>query len=64
MPLQTFLNVREVAEQIGVSRATTYKILDRAPSFPRPVYPTPKSPRWDAAKLAAWQESLAERDAA
>lgn len=60
-PEVTFLNVREVARRIGVSRQTIYQILKRDPSFPRPVYPAPRAPRWDAVKVATWQDSLAER---
>ena len=59
-----WLNVRQVAERICVTRGTVYKILDRDSDFPRPVYPTPKSPRWKAAAVDAWMESRAAPEAA
>ena len=58
MQATSLLNVREVAERIGVTRGTVYKILDRDPTFPRPLYPGIKYPRWRSDALAAWIDSL------
>ena len=58
------LNVREVAAKLGITRGTVYKILDRDPTFPRPIYPGIKSPRWRVDELDAWLDRLSAARAA
>ena len=53
------LKPTEVAARLTVTRGTLYKILDRDPTFPRPVHITPKNPRWHERDIEAWIERKA-----
>ena len=55
------LKPTEVADRLGVTRGTVYKILNTDPTFPRPIYVTPKSPRWRPADVDTWIERKAAR---
>ena len=46
----------EVAERLGLSRPTIYKILARDPTFPKPIHVTPTAPRFRAEDIEAWLE--------
>ena len=53
------MTVEEVAREISVSRTTIYKLRERDPSFPEPLYVTPKAVRWRRSDILAWLESKA-----
>lgn len=51
-----FLNKRELAAYIGVSRNTVYELISEDPTFPKPVLLTRNSVReqWLDAAIDAW----------
>lgn len=55
----TLLDVRKVAAFIGVSRPTIYARMAKG-EFPKPIYPSPRCPRWRSDELLAWINRLTE----
>ena len=57
----TLLNIRQVMARVNLSRPTVYSRMAKG-HFPKPIYPTPRSPRWRSDEIAEWIETLsAER---
>ena len=50
------LTVNEVCSLLHIARATLYARL-AAGAFPKPIYVTPKAPRWREDELREWVES-------
>ena len=63
MEQATFLNPAAVADRIGMSRSTIYKLIETDPSFPKPIRMLPRSPRWRVADIDRWIASKAEQAA-
>ena len=57
------LHVREVCRRVGLSRPSIYKRM-AVGAFPKPVYPTPRAPRWRSDEIAEYIENLSARRAA
>ena len=57
------LTVKQVCERIGLSRTAVYEGV-AAGRLPRPVYPTPRAPRWRSDEIDAHIERLSEARAA
>ena len=57
------LNVREVAAFVRLSRPTIYARLAKN-AFPKPIYPSPRCPRWRRDELRAWVNELSTARAA
>ncbi len=51
---------RELAERIGVSRATVYRRA-RQPDFPPKLQLGPRAVGWRASDIARWLDGLAEQ---
>ena len=59
----SLLRIGAVMQRCGLSRPSVYKRM-AAGSFPRPVYPAPRAPRWRSDEIADWIERLStERQA-
>ncbi len=46
-------NLKQVLEMVGLSRPQIYKMV-RSGTFPAPVYPNPRTPRWEESELEKW----------
>ncbi len=57
------LNIKQVREQVGLSRTTIYELLAER-KFPQPTYPAARAPRWRSDEIAAWIEKLSAERAA
>ena len=57
------MKVKEVAEQIGLSVATVWRMV-AAGTFPRPVNIAPRATRWRSDSVETWIESQRSQDAA
>ena len=58
----SLLKIGAVMQRSGLARVTIYKRM-AAGTFPRPVYPAPRAPRWRSDEIASWIERLsAERE--
>lgn len=55
--MQTFLNVKQVAERYGVDVTTIWRKRKNDTSFPKPVTLGPQTVRWKLADLQTWEES-------
>ena len=60
----SLLNIRDVAALLSVNRGTIYRMLAGDESFPKPVYVTPKVPRWRSDELQGYIDSLSADRAA
>jgi prophage regulatory protein len=49
----TLLNISEVCTVTKMSRATVYRLMERA-NFPRPIAMTRKIRRWRRIEIEAW----------
>ena len=54
-----FLSVREVSALLSITSRTVWKMVSCG-RFPKPVYLTPRLPRWKRAEIDAHIEALAE----
>jgi len=52
-----FLNIKEVQQLIGKSRASIYRYLQHDPSFPKPRKLSVHSISWVSTEVYAWIES-------
>ena len=57
------LRIKAVCTMTGLGRTKVYELLADG-KFPKPVYPTPRAPRWRSDEIAAWIESLSAARAA
>ena len=55
--MSRLLTPKDVFERLGVSRGTFYNLLKRDPTFPSPIYITPKTPRWQESEIDAWLDA-------
>jgi predicted DNA-binding transcriptional regulator AlpA len=53
------LDEQQVLKVIGISRTTLWRWVTEG-SFPKPVYPRPKSKLWFEDEVVAWQNALDE----
>lgn len=53
------LNIAEVVDLVGVSRATIYRMIDSG-EFPRPVRITTRRVVWVRAEIDAWMDEKME----
>ena len=60
----TLLTVNQVATRLSVTRVTVYRLRDRDPEFPAPIYIAPRSPRWRSEELTAWIDRVSANRAA
>ena len=58
------LTVKDVTARLSVARPTIYKILNRDPTFPRPIYIANRVPRWREEDIQAWIDAKAQPRAA
>ena len=52
-----FLKPAAVAQRLGMSRSTVYKLMATDRTFPTPIRLLPRSPRWRTADIDRWVES-------
>ena len=64
MQQTSLLNIRDVAALLRVNRGTIYRMLARDESFPKPIYVTPKVPRWRSDEIGAYIDILSAARAA
>ena len=57
------LTVKQTAARLGLSRTAIYEGV-AAGRLPRPVYPTPRAPRWRSDEIDAHIRKLSEARAA
>ena len=55
--MQTYLNVKQLAERHGVNPSTIWRRLQKNPTFPKPHKFGPQTLRWNTAELEAWEEA-------
>ena len=64
MPESTcLLNIKAVCARTGLGRTKVYELLAER-RFPKPVYPTPRAPRWRSDEITAWIDRLSAARAA
>ena len=56
---ETLLKDTEIAEAIGINRATVWRYVKSDPTFPRPLKLAPKCTRFRASDFEAWLSSKA-----
>lgn len=54
--MNKYLNVKHVAERIGVNPSTVWRKLKVDATFPKPKRFGPQTLRWSIAELEAWEE--------
>ena len=57
------LRIKDVCRMTGLSRTKVYELLADN-TFPKPLYPTPRAPRWRSDEIADWIERLTAARAA
>lgn len=56
-----YLSRREVLNRFGIGNTTLYRWMEsKEVNFPRPVYLSPKSPRWSQSSLETWEQERQE----
>lgn len=58
--LRTFLRLKQVKAQTGMSRSWVYEQIAKG-NFPSPIQLSPKAVAWDAAEIADWQRRRIEQ---
>lgn len=53
------LTIKQVREQVGLSRTKIYELLAER-KFPQPTYPAPRAPRWRSDEIATWIEEVSD----
>ena len=57
------LRIKEVCRVTGLGRTKVYGLLADN-TFPKPLYPAPRAPRWRSDEIADWIERLSAARAA
>lgn len=56
------LRPKQVADLLGISRTTVWKLSSTRPDFPRPIRLTPRVTVYDRGAVIAWRNAQAEPD--
>ena len=57
------LRIKDVCRVTGLGRTKVYELLTEG-KFPKPLYPTPRAPRFRSDEIADWIEQLSAARAA
>lgn len=57
-PDPIFLTVSQVADLIGVSKATVYRMVHEQPAFPKPQKIGKRASRWRYDEVKKWADKL------
>ena len=57
---QALIPVSEVVKRTGLCRASVLRFVERG-TFPKPVFPAPRMPRWRADEIESWIERLSNK---
>ena len=53
----TFMNARQVAEKLGLSRSTIHRMVSEG-RFPKPLQVSHRAVRWKESEVSEWMDTL------
>ena len=55
---QRWLTTQQTARWLGISRASVWNWLKTKENFPKPVYFTPKKPKWRVSEIESFEAAI------